>query len=129
MLYPFFSYFGSKCSLARQWYPAPRYRTIVEPFAGSAGYSLRWHTADVMLYEQNPKIAGIWSYLIRSRREELLALPLFEGPDQRASDLNTPCEEARWLIGMWLNRCVTSPRNAQTAAMRDAGRSLPRAYL
>jgi hypothetical protein len=37
---PFFSFFGSKWRVAPH-YPAPERDLIIEPFAGSAGYSLR----------------------------------------------------------------------------------------
>ena len=37
-LLQFFSFFGSKVALAKN-YPQPKYDAIVEPFAGSAGYS------------------------------------------------------------------------------------------
>jgi len=46
-----FSYYGSKSKLA-QHYPTPKYDTIVEPFAGAAGYSLygdNWKK-NVLLY-------------------------------------------------------------------------------
>jgi hypothetical protein len=38
-LRPFFSYYGAKWGLGRH-YSAPAHWTVVEPFAGSAGYSL-----------------------------------------------------------------------------------------
>ncbi|KKK76293.1 hypothetical protein LCGC14_2865080, partial [marine sediment metagenome] len=34
-------YFGSKQSLVK-YYPAPEYSDIIEPFAGSAKYSLKY---------------------------------------------------------------------------------------
>lgn len=40
-LKPFFTYFGGKYRIAPR-YPKPQYNTIIEPFAGSAGYSLRY---------------------------------------------------------------------------------------
>ena len=40
MLKPFWRYYGGKYRAAPA-YPPPRLGTIVEPFAGSAGYSLR----------------------------------------------------------------------------------------
>jgi hypothetical protein len=37
----------------------------VEPFAGAAGYSLRHYLHDVVLVERDPRIAGVWRYLLR----------------------------------------------------------------
>jgi hypothetical protein len=56
-----FRYFGGKKALARH-YPAPLHNRIIEPFAGSAGYSL-WHaTADteVILVERDARL-GLWA--------------------------------------------------------------------
>jgi len=60
---PFWHYFGGKWRAAPH-YPAPRHRRIIEPFAGSAGYSMRHHEHDVVLVEKNPIIAEMWRYLI-----------------------------------------------------------------
>lgn len=59
-----FTYFGGKKGLAR-YYPPPAYGTIVEPFAGSAGYSLHWATAGhrVILIERDPAIVALWRRL------------------------------------------------------------------
>ena len=40
---PFFRYYGGKWRDCAK-YPPPQFDTIVEPFAGSAGYSVRHHT-------------------------------------------------------------------------------------
>ena len=53
---PMFSYFGSKYKLAKH-YGAPRFDTVIEPFAGSAAYSLYWEPKNVILYDANPEIA------------------------------------------------------------------------
>ncbi len=93
------SYYGSKWRLAPR-YPAPDHDTIVEPFAGGAGYSLLHYDRNVMLVERNEKLAAVWEYLIRSSAAEILALPLLES-GQSTNDLQI-CQEARWLIGWWL---------------------------
>lgn len=45
-------------------YPAPTHSTIIEPFAGGAGYSAKYSDRAVTLVERNPKIAAIWKYLL-----------------------------------------------------------------
>src|SRR6266702_1498684 len=92
---PFFSFYGSKWQLARR-YPAPRHDVIVEPFAGSAGYSIQYPSRQVVLLELDPVIAGTWQYLISAREREIRSLPL---------EMNDGLpQEARWLIGWWLNK-------------------------
>lgn len=103
---PFFTYFGAKWRAAK-WYPRPTHATIVEPFAGAAGYSLHWPKCRVILCDMNPIIAGIWDYLIHVSQEEILALPDLE-IGQSTDDLGIP-QEAKWLIGFWLNGSVASP--------------------
>ncbi|MFG1690563.1 hypothetical protein ACGF5M_00160 [Gemmatimonadota bacterium] len=117
MLRPFFSYFGGKWRDTPRYYPAPLYDTIVEPFAGSAGYSLRYHEKKVILCELDPIVAGVWRFLKASTAESILSLPDI-GDDDSVDDLKV-CQEAKWLIGFWLNRGVSSPRKRPSRWMRD----------
>jgi hypothetical protein len=103
---PFFSYFGSKHNLARHLGP-PRRPLVIEPFAGSACYSLYWNVRRAILVDIDPIIAGIWRYLIRVSPEEILSLPWRL---DRCEELppNIP-QEARDLIGFWLDRGMARP--------------------
>lgn len=115
-LAPFFTYYGGKWRSARR-YPAPLHRTIIEPFAGSAGYSLRYPHHQVMLSDVDPIIVGVWDYLIHATPAEVLALPDV-APDGTVDDLPVS-QEARWLIGFWLNKGTASPRRRPSAWMRS----------
>tara|TARA_Y100001938_G_scaffold117935_1_gene162837 strand:+ start:148 stop:876 length:729 start_codon:yes stop_codon:yes gene_type:complete len=109
MLRPFFSYYGSKwLAVSRGWYPEPSYQTIIEPFAGSACYSLRWHWHSIELYDLDPVICGIWDYLINAKPSEILALPLLE-VGQHIDELGPLQEEAKNLIGFWIQKAATIP--------------------
>ena len=112
-LRPFFSYYGSKW-LMGPYYPAPRYRTLIEPFAGSAGYALLHNDRDVVLYDKSPEIVELWNYLIWATEKDILDLPI-EVNDIR--DLQLPLG-ARYLIGFWLGRSYAHPANVPTAWMR-----------
>jgi site-specific DNA-adenine methylase len=114
---PFFGFYGGKWRDAVKHYPSPENETIVEPFAGSAGYALRYYDRKVILCEIDPTLAAVWSYLVRARESEILALPNLE-PHQDVDDLPL-MPEARWLIGMWLNRGVSTPRKSPSKWMRD----------
>lgn len=97
MLKSFFSYFGSKHRYVRTGlYDAPKHEIIVEPFAGSAAYSLMYPDRQIILYDLNPEIACLWTYLIHVKESELLSLPIPE-PGSYISDLHC-CEEAKLLI-------------------------------
>lgn len=120
MIRPLFPFYGSKWRDARR-YPAPLGQLVVEPFAGSAGYSL-WHEPEhVHLYDADPIIVGVWDYLIHVTQAEVLALPDLE-VGQSTDDLRLP-QEARWLIGFWLNRGSAQPKKTQTAFSRRIERS------
>lgn len=106
-LKPFFSYYGGKWRAAPH-YPVPRYDKICEPFAGSAGYSLRYANREVVLCDLDPVIYGVWSFLIRSRSADILALPDLE--IGQSTDTLSICQEARWLIGFWLQGGTAQPQ-------------------
>lgn len=114
MLRPFFTYYGGKWRAAPK-YPAPTHDTIVEPFAGSAGYATRYCDKRVILVEKDHKIASIWRYLIGADPERILGLPDIGPEGVAAHDLE---DAERWLIGMRLNNGVSHPCNAPSAWMR-----------
>jgi hypothetical protein len=101
----FFPYYGGKVRLAK-FYPAPVGGIIVEPFAGSAGYSLLYHDRVIRLYDLDPIVCSVWDYLIRAKSSEIRSLPdLVSGVD----GLPIP-QEAKWLIGYWLGPGSAAPR-------------------
>ena len=116
-LRPFFGYYGGKWRDAIKHYPKPQYDTIVEPFAGSAGFSLRYADRVVILCEIDPVLAEVWRYLIRVRAKEILSIPDI-ALDESVDDLDIP-QEAKWLVGFWLNRGTSSPRKSPSKWMRD----------
>lgn len=122
-LAPFWRYYGGKWRMAPR-YPAPRYRMIIEPFAGAAGYSLRYPDHDVRLVDRSPIIAGIWRYLIAVSAAEIRAIPEVEHVD--ALPAWVP-QEARWLVGFWLNAACVTPCKQLSAGLRRH-RSNPSAY-
>lgn len=124
-LRPFMSYYGGKWRLALK-YPAPVHTHIVEPFAGSAGYSLHYPDRRVILNERDPKLAAVWRYLLTVEPAEILALPDL-GLDQSVDDLPL-IQEARWLIGWWLNpaACAAPMRKFSPVAIKGMAGKLSR---
>jgi len=121
-LWPFFTYFGGKWRAAPH-YPAPAYDTLVESFAGSAGYAVRNAERNVILCEANATIAALWRWLIEVPSDEIRNLPLIGDGDHldstKFSSLH-PC--ARALIGFWLNKGMTAPCKTPSKWMRDGVR-------
>ena len=86
---PLFKWFGSKW-LSSKLLPKPKYESIIEPFGGSASYSLRYNHHDVSLYESDEHIYELWKWLITEATEALIrAIPIGipEGTDVRGLGL------------------------------------------
>lgn len=113
---PFFTFYGGKWRAAPR-YPAPTRETIVEPFAGAAGYSVRHHGSRVILVEKDARIAALWRYLIAASPDEIMSLPDIRH-DQTIDDLGLP-DGPRWLVGFWLNKGSNGPRRSPGAWMRS----------
>lgn len=93
-------------------YPKPLYDTIIEPFAGAAGYSLLYPQNKIVLYDNYEPIVRLWEYLIKVKKEEMLGLPLDNNgcefsKENPVSDCSI-AEEAKILIGFWLTESQTS---------------------
>lgn len=102
----FFPYAGGKLRLSDR-YPRPRFEKIIEPFAGSAGYSTRYPMLKIELYDLDPVIYGVWHYLIHVKEKEFLKLPTPDGM-YWIDDLKI-CQEAKWFIGFWCNMNCSRP--------------------
>lgn len=110
---PLFPFYGSKWNIARH-YPAPSRDLVIEPFAGGAGYATFYAAPNVALFDADPIIAGVWAYLLRVSAGEILALPDMPEVGDHVDNYNIP-QEAKWLIGFWLNRGSATPKKSRTA--------------
>lgn len=83
-----FYYYGSKRRMAKL-YPLPRYRTVVEPFAGSASYGvfqlMSRHADRLVLIEKDPRVADLWERLLAMTPEEIRSIPIPE-PGTKTDD-------------------------------------------
>jgi len=82
-----FSYYGSKSKIV-DYYPPPKHKRIIEPFAGSARYSLKYWQNDVLLVDKYPVIVDVWNYLKNASEQDILKLPILKkGDDVRTFGL------------------------------------------
>jgi hypothetical protein len=113
-LKPFWRYYAGKWRAAPR-YPAPTCATIVEPFAGAAGYSLRYADRSVVLVEKYPVVAEMWRYLISVSDLEVRRIPLVED----VADLPAWVPQGgRWLVGFAMNAATTHPCNVLSAGRK-----------
>jgi DNA modification methylase/16S rRNA G966 N2-methylase RsmD len=117
-LKPFLSWYGSKWKAAGR-YPAPTHDTIVEPFAGGAGYALRHSEKRVILIERDPRVAAIWRYLIAASPADILALPLL-GLEQTIDELPECHPAGLELIRAWLQGASRNGKNRFSSMAKKA---------
>lgn len=102
-----FSYYGSKSKIV-DYYPPPKNGKIIEPFAGSARYSLKYWQNDVLLVDKYEVVIRIWKWLQQCSKQDILGLPKFEtGVDLRECNLS---EEELLFLGMCAGIASTQPR-------------------
>jgi 16S rRNA G966 N2-methylase RsmD len=98
-----FYYLGRKKRIAKL-YPEPVHDIIIEPFAGSAAYSLhgdRWKK-QVIINDLNKDVISVWRYLKQATAADIKNLPDCK-PGDRLSDIQTLSDEERWLISFHIN--------------------------
>ena len=122
---PLIHYYGSAWRKTRQrMYPAPRRSTVVEPFAGGAGYSLFHEPRKVILCDLDPVICGVWRYLLSVSPKELLALPNLD-LNTPLDTLKWPCQEAMWLAGFWAGVGSQYPAKPPSKWCREYSQAQP----
>lgn len=110
---PMFPYYGSQWGKAR-YHPKPQQDRVIEAFAGAAGYSSFYDARNVLLIDKDPIIAGLWTYLTKVSAAEIMALPEMPEVGDTVDNYDLP-QEAKWLIGFWLNRGSATPKKSRTA--------------
>lgn len=107
-----FYYYGRKKRIVK-YYPYPLQDTIIEPFAGSAAYSMEYFEKNVILYEINHKIYSVWKYLQDASINDILGLPILEkGQCLNNEEFNYLTDPEKWTIGLFLNPGSSIPKKS-----------------
>lgn len=112
-----FSYYGSKSNVIK-FYPPPKHKKIIEPFAGSARYALEYWDREVLLVDKYEVIIQLWKWLQQCSPHDILRLPRLNFGD-RLDKINFDCEEERILMGFLCGFSAASPRNQVTVKMKQ----------
>jgi hypothetical protein len=107
-----FPYFGSKFRLAKK-YPKPEFSTIIEPFAGSAQYSLRYWENDVILVDAYDVIINLWKWLQGCTEKDILGIRQMK-LGECVDDFSWDCKEQKDLVGFIISAAPESPRRMPT---------------
>jgi site-specific DNA-adenine methylase len=101
--------FGSKSNFVNH-YPPPKHKKIIEPFAGSARYSLRYFDRDILLIDKYPIIIEIWHYLQNATPLDILGLPKIQ-KGEKVSDYSLSDIEVKFM-GFLVQSSQGQPRNS-----------------
>jgi hypothetical protein len=110
---PFWNYYGGKWRMAPK-YPEPRFDTIVEPFAGAAGYSMRYYGRNVVLLDTYAAVAETWRFLIGASPSDILAIPIVSSVGDLPDSVRGG---ARLLVGWTLTTSGVCPVQNMSAGL------------
>lgn len=108
------SFYGAKKRLA-SLYPEPLLDVIIEPFCGSAAYSLygdRWQKA-IFLYDIDPRIVTVWDYLISATETDIKDLPMF-GKGTCLDEFQQLSQPEKWFLGYMISAATRNPKKTAT---------------
>jgi len=111
-----FSYYGSKSKII-DCYPPPKYGKIIEPFAGSARYSLKYWQKDVILVDKYEVVYNVWKYLQQASKKDILGLPKMKQGDN-VNDFDISQVEKDF-VGFLICRGMESPRKNVSSFVGD----------
>lgn len=101
-------YYGSKSKIIDS-YPAPKYGKIIEPFAGTAQYSLKYYDRDVTIVDKYEVITRIWQWLQKCSPSDITGLPRLKF-GENVDDFKWDCDEAKWLVGFIIVGAPSQPK-------------------
>jgi site-specific DNA-adenine methylase len=107
-----FYYYGRKEKLYNN-YPKPKHDVIIEPFAGSAVYSLKNFEKDVIILDKDKRIIKIWEYLQNATSKDILGLPLLvKGQTLNDDEFINLSDVEKDLISFFTNPSSAQPKRS-----------------
>jgi site-specific DNA-adenine methylase len=86
-------------------YPKPKHGLIIEPFAGSARYALKYFDRDVILIDKFWQIVDVWKFLQQASENDILSLPVLSaGESLKDEKFNSLIAAEKLLIGFQIAR-------------------------
>ena len=106
------SYYGAKTNIIK-WYPRPKFDKIIEPFAGTARYALRYFDHDILIVDKYDVIIKIWKWLQLCSPGDINKLPRLK-VGESLHNYNFDCEEAKLLTSFTIGFMSCTPRYTAT---------------
>jgi len=103
-----FGYYGSKSKIIKKYTP-PMFDEIIEPFAGTAQYSLLYYDRKITLIEKYEVIVKIFKWLQQCSKEDVLSAPIMKC-GENVDDYNWSCIEQKWLAGFIITGAPSMPK-------------------
>lgn len=107
------SYYGAKTNIV-DLYPPPKFGKIIEPFAGSARYALKYFDREVLLVDKYPVIVDIWHWLQECSPKDILSMPRRIEHGQPFESFKFDCLAQRNLFSFLTSSGDAIPRNKPT---------------
>lgn len=104
-----FRYLGRKYSYIDE-YPEPKHNLIIEPFAGSASYAMRYPDKRVILCEMDKRVYDIWYYIInKATPKRIMRFPILEdGETLHDSKFSWMKPVEKDLMGFFIRTCSST---------------------
>jgi len=101
-------YYGSKSKIIGK-YPAPKFDTIIEPFAGTAQYALKYWERNVILIEKYDVICNLFKWLQTCSKKDILSTQQLKYGES-VDDFIWDCQERKDLVGFIITGAPSMPK-------------------
>jgi len=101
-------YYGSKSKIIKK-YPLPKHSKIIEPFAGTAQYSLLYWDREIHLIEKYNVIVNLWKWLQKCSKQDILSIRNLKF-GENTDDFQWNCQEEKDLVGFIITGAPSVPK-------------------
>jgi len=101
-------YYGSKSKIIKK-YPLPKHSKIIEPFAGTAQYSLLYWDREIHLIEKYNVVVNLWKWLQKCSKQDILSIRNLKF-GENTDDFQWNCQEEKDLVGFIITGAPSVPK-------------------